>query len=218
MSNYRVVLADDHVIFRQGMKRLIDEMPDIEVSGEAGNGLELMKLMDEQRPDMVILDISMPKLDGIEATRKVMKRYPKIKILILTMHKRIEYMYRVFSLGAHGYLLKEDSDMELHSAVKTIRDGGRYVTHHLAGELAGHLSLIQQKKKSLISVELLTKREKEIFELIAAGESSKNIADLLFISKRTVEGHRANIMQKLKVKNVADLVRYAVHKRFGVKA
>ena len=94
MANYCVFLADDHVIFRQGMKRLIDEMPDIEVLGEAGNGLELMELMDEQRPDMVILDISMPKLDGIETTRKLMKRYPKTKLLILTMHKSVEYMYR----------------------------------------------------------------------------------------------------------------------------
>ena len=211
MACYRIVLADDHVIFRQGMKKLIEDMPGVEVIGETGDGLELLTILRDLSPDMVIIDISMPNLRGIEAAREVRSLYPHIKVLILTMHKNKEYLYHAISAGAQGYLLKEDSDIELFSAIEMIRNGGMYVTRILAGALAEDLSQLYHGKGEILR-EPLTTREREVLKLIAEGRSNSTVADLLCISIRTVENHRANIMRKLKLKNTADLVRYAVHK------
>jgi DNA-binding NarL/FixJ family response regulator len=208
---YRVVLADDHPLFREGMKRLIEEMPGVEVIGETSDGLELLDLLKELNPDLAILDISMPNLRGIEAAREIKTLYPRIKVLILTMHKSKEYLYHSVSAGAQGYLLKEDSDTELFSAIETIRNGGVYLTRTLAGELAEDLSEMYSGKRQ-IPREILTTREREILKLIAEGKSNSEIADLIYISKRTVENHRASIMKKLKAKKPADLVRYAIEK------
>ncbi len=208
MDPYRVVLADDHLLFREGMKRLIDEMPGVEVIGEASDGLELLALLKESSPDLAIIDISMPNLRGIEAAREITTLYPRTEVLILTMHKSKEYLYHSISAGAKGYLLKEDSDAELFSAIKTIRNGGIYLTHTMAGELAEDLSQILDGKGQ-IRGELLTTREREVLKLIAEGKSNNEIAELLYISRRTAENHRANIMKKLKARKPADLVRYA---------
>ena len=208
MDPYRVVLADDHLLFREGMKRLIDEMPGIEVIGEASDGLELLALLKESSPDLAIIDISMPNLRGIEAAREITTLFPRTEVLILTMHKSKEYLYHSISAGAKGYLLKEDSDAELFSAIKTIRNGGIYLTHTMAGELAEDLSQILDGKGQ-IRGELLTTREREVLKLIAEGKSNNEIAELLYISRRTAENHRANIMKKLKARKPADLVRYA---------
>jgi DNA-binding NarL/FixJ family response regulator len=205
---YRVVLADDHLLFREGMKRLIDEMPGVEVIGEASDGLELLALLKQSSPDLAIIDISMPNLRGIEAAREITTLYPRTEVLILTMHKSKEYLYHSISAGAKGYLLKEDSDAELFSAIKTIRNGGIYLTHTMAGELAEDLSQILGGKGQ-IRGELLTTREREVLKLIAEGKSNHEIAELLYISRRTAENHRANIMKKLKARKPADLVRYA---------
>jgi DNA-binding NarL/FixJ family response regulator len=128
MSAYRVVLADDHVMVRQGVKRILKEIPDLEVVGEVGDGLELLELLKEGRPDLILLDISMPHLQGIEATKKIKAKCPDIKILLLTMHKNKEYLYHAIAAGAEGYLLKEDADTELLSAIATIRQGGSYIS------------------------------------------------------------------------------------------
>ena len=209
MESYRIVLADDHVIFREGMKRLIQEEPGLEVVGEANDGSELLERLNDLDPDLVILDISMPDTGGIEAAREIKKHHPHLKVLILTMHKKKEYLYHAISAGAQGYLVKEDSDIELFSAIETIRKGDVYVTHLLTGELAEDLSSIF-KVDGKRSMDSLTKREKEVLKLIAEGKLNKEIADLLFISVRTVENHRANILRKLKLKKTADLVRYAI--------
>jgi len=206
-----IVLADDHVLFREGMKRLIEEMPGVEVVGEASDGLELLNLLKELTPDMAIIDISMPNLRGIEAAREVRALYPDTKVLILTMHKNKEYLYHAISAGAQGYLLKEDSDIELFSAIETIRNGGIYVTRLLSGELAEDLSQICRGKGQILE-EPLTTREREVLKLIAEGKSNSEVADLLCISTRTVENHRANLMKKLRLKKTADLVRYAIQK------
>jgi len=208
---YRVVLADDHLLFREGMKRLIEEMPDVEVIGEASDGLELLTLLKELNPDLAILDISMPNLRGIEAAREIKALHPRTKVLILTMHKSKEYLYHSISAGAKGYLLKENSDAELFSAIKTIRNGGIYLTHTMAGELGEDLSQILDGKGQ-IPHEPLTTREREVLKLIAEGKSNNEIADLMYISRRTAENHRANIMKKLKARKPADLVRYAVER------
>jgi DNA-binding NarL/FixJ family response regulator len=208
---YRIVLADDHLLFRKGVRRLIEDMSDMEVIGEASDGLELLNLLNELTPDLVIVDISMPNLRGIEAAREIIARHPGIKVLVLTMHKSKEYLYHSILAGAQGYLLKEDSDSELFSAIEKICNGGTYITHALSGEMAEDLSQVYGGKGEIVR-ELLTTREREILKLIAEGKSSGEIGNLLFISTRTVEHHRANIMKKLNAKRSADLIRYALEK------
>jgi DNA-binding NarL/FixJ family response regulator len=155
----------------------------------------------------------MPNIRGIEATREIKSLYPDVKVLILTMHRKKEYLYHAISAGAQGYLLKEDSDVELFSAVKTIRNGGFYVTRLLAGELAEDISHMYKGNAELPS-QPLTTREREVLKLIAEGKSNKEIANLLFISARTAENHRANIMRKLNLSKTADIVKYAILKGY----
>lgn len=211
---YRIVLADDHVIFRQGIKQLIDTKTDLKVVGEASDGLELINLLQRGlKADMVILDISMPNLRGIEATHEIKAIYPNIKVLLLTMHKSKEYLYHSISAGAQGYLLKEDSEVELFSAIDAIRKGDIFVSKLLTKELTEDLSYLHYGGGQL-PTDPLTPREREILKLVAEGKSNKEISELLFISIRTVENHRANIMNKLKIKKTADLIRYAIQKGY----
>jgi DNA-binding NarL/FixJ family response regulator len=213
-ETYRIVLADDHVIFRQGIKQLIETKPDLKVVGEASDGLELINLLQRGlKADMVILDISMPNLRGIEATHEIKCIYPNIKVLLLTMHKIKEYLYHSISAGAQGFLLKEDSEVELFSAIDTIRKGDIFVSKLLTKEITEDLSHIHYGGGQL-PTDLLTPREREVLKLVAEGKSNKAIADLLFISIRTVENHRANTMNKLKIKKTADLIRYAIQKGY----
>jgi two-component system, NarL family, response regulator NreC len=199
MDRYRIVLADDHVLIRQGLERLIRGVGDLDVVGEAADGNELLSLLAAAPPHMVILDMSMPNLRGIEALPSIKRKFPDVKILVLTMHK--EYLERAIDAGADGYLLKEDADRDLFSAIESIRQGRIYVSPRLAGEVLGH---------RLIASEPLSLREKEVLKLIAQGKSNKTIADSLFISVRTVESHRAHIMTKLNLTSTAELVRYAM--------
>ena len=211
MKPSRVVVADDHVLFRQGMKKLLEEMPGVEVIGEAGDGLELLNLLKELDPDIVLVDISMPNIRGIEAAHEIKSLYPNIKVLVLTMHRGKEYLYHSISAGAQGYLLKEDSDIELLTAIETIREGGIYVSQRLSGEMAGDLSRLIQGKTDGI-VESLSNRETEVMKLISEGKTNIEIGEILSISPRTVETHRAHILEKLKLKGTADIVRYAIEK------
>jgi DNA-binding NarL/FixJ family response regulator len=215
-SPFKILLADDHVMFRRGVKSLIQGMPDVEVAGEAGDGLELLGLLKETHPHLVILDISMPNLRGLEATREIKSLYPGIKVLILTMHKEREYLYHALTAGAEGYLLKEDADGELISAIETLRRGGTFISPLLSTQMA---DIFVDKLRSGDEIlpapsEPLTVREREIVKLIAEGKSSKEIGELLFISSRTVQHHRANLMKKLNLKKTADLVMYAIQKGY----
>ncbi len=213
MAPYRIVLADDHNMLRQGLKRIILERDDFEVIGEAGDGLELLALLHNATPHLIILDISMPNLRGIEATREIKAMAPEVKVLILTMHKDKEYLYYAISAGADGYLLKEDADSELFSAIDTIKRGRMYVSPLMTPELTdGWFKICRGGLK--LPAECLTTREREIVKLIAEGNSSKDIASLLCISVRTVDHHRANIMSKLNVKKTVDLVKYAISRRY----
>jgi len=217
MTPYRIVLADDHVIFRRGIKGLIAQKSDLKVVAEASDGLELLNLLQRGlKTDMVILDISMPNLRGIEATHEIKSICPDVRILILTMHKTKEYLYHCISAGAQGYMLKEDSDVELFNAIDTIRKGEMFVSKLLTRELAEELSHLHHGGSQLPS-EPLTPREREVLKLVAEGKSNKDIADLLYISTRTVENHRANMMNKLKLKKTADLIRYAIQKGYVAK-
>jgi DNA-binding NarL/FixJ family response regulator len=206
---YRVVLADDHKLFRQGMKKIIDEMPETEVVGEACDGQEAIELVKKLLPDLAILDISIPKLNGIEACREVRRLFPNVKILVLTMHKDREYLYQAISAGAQGYLLKEDSDEELFSAIGTIRKGAIYVTKALAGVISSDITTFFLGG-ARIPPRSLTAREREVLKFVTEGKSNSEVAEVLRISIRTVETHRANIMNKLDLKNTAELVRYAI--------
>jgi len=215
MEPFRVVLADDHILVRQGLKRILEEMADLEVIGEAGNGLELLKLLERITPQMILLDISMPNLRGIEAIREIKTRHPEAKILIITMHKDKEYLYQAISAGANGYFLKEDADTELSTAIETIRRGKVYISPLLSGDLADDWAQTYRAKSKLpYEPDTLTTREREVLKMIAEGKSSKEVADLLFISVRTVERHRANLMDKLGLKKTADVVKYAIQKGY----
>jgi len=205
MDYYRIILADDHALLRQGLRRIIEGAADLKIVGEAGDGLELMALLNTVVPDMVILDISMPNLRGLEAMRLIKEKYPETKVLILTMHKDAEYVSRALSAGADGYLLKEDADHELFSAVEKIRGGGRYLSPRLSEGLAEEWIRMQNGDQKLLSA-----REKEVLRLIVDGKSNREVADILFISVRTVERHRSNIMDKLNLKNAADLIKYGI--------
>ena len=215
-NRYRIVLADDHAMFRRGVKRIIQENAELEVVGEAADGLQLLEIIKHSPPDMVIADVSMPNLRGLEATREIKMAFPEVRVIILTMHKDKEYLYHALSAGAEGYLLKEDADIELFSAINAIRQGGTYISRLLAPQLTDIFMERQrgQEGPGKVPSELLTTREREIIKLIAEGKSSKEIASLLYISSRTVQHHRANIMRKLNFKKTADLVKYAIQKGY----
>ena len=215
MTPYRIVLADDHVLVRQGLRKIIDGVADLEVIGEAGDGLELLELLKRLTPDLVVLDISMPHLRGIEAIPKVKEIHPHLKVLMLTMHKDMELLSMSVSAGASGYMLKEDADTQLFSAIERIRQGRTYVSPKLSDELtADWAQTFHRDPSPAPQGERLTIREREVLKLIAEGKSCKEIADLLFISRRTVEHHRANLMAKLNLKGTAYLVKYALSRGY----
>lgn len=217
---FSILLADDHVMFRRGIRGIIQAIDDVEVVGEANDGFEVIEILKTTPPQLVILEISMPNLRGLEATWEIKIINPKVKVLILTMHKDQECLYHAFAAGADGYLLKEDSDSDLISAIDILRKGGTYISPQLAGQLA---ELFMGKSRpageqAAGSGQFLTIREREIIKLIAEGKSHKEVGELLFISSRTVEHHRDNMMRKLNLKKTADLVKYAVRKGYTALA
>ena len=219
-SPFKILLADDHVMFRRGVRKIIQGMDDVEVVGEASDGLELLRLLKDLNPNLVIMDISMPNLRGLEATREIKCADARVKVLILTMHKDREYLYHALTAGAEGYLLKEDADGELIAAIETLRKGGTFISSLLSTQMA---DIFVEKFRPggepfTAPEEPLTVREREIIKLIAEGKSSKEIGQLLFISSRTVQHHRANIMRKLNLKKTADLVKYAIQKGYVAAA
>jgi DNA-binding NarL/FixJ family response regulator len=213
MASFTIVLADDHALFRQGLRRILSEAAGLEVKGEASDGLELLKLLNQETSQMIILDISMPQMRGIEAIYEIKTISPATKILILTEHKDREYFRQAMSAGADGYLLKEDGDSELFSAIELIRQGKFYISPKLSDVLKDDWVQMQRGEYKR-AYEHLTNREREVLKLVAEGKTSKEIASLLSISVRTVETHRANIMEKLEFKKTADLIKYALKKGF----
>ncbi len=215
MAPYSIVLADDHALVRQGLKRILEGTEDLEVVGEANDGLELLQLLTRITPQMVILDIFMPNLRGIEAITEIKATHPGVKILILTMHRDKEYLYLALSAGAKGYLLKEDAPKELFSAIAKVRQDKTYISPYFSDKVVDDLVQIGKgDAKALFETDPLTPREREVLKLVAEGKSSKEIAALLFISVFTVNNHRASIMEKLKLKKATDLVKYAIRKGF----
>jgi DNA-binding NarL/FixJ family response regulator len=212
MPPYRVVLADDHGLFRAGIRRLLEDMDGLQVVGEAADGLELLELLKKITPDLVILDISMPHLRGLEAVREIKKLSPATQILILTMYKEEAYLSQALAAGATGYLLKQEADPELFKAIQQLQAKRTYLSPQINDILPGLLR--RRHEPGAADQEVLTHREREIIKLLAEGKTSKEIAALLYISLRTVQNHRANIMRKLNLRRTADLVKYALHKGY----
>jgi len=213
MAKCKIVLADDHVLIRQGLKKLIEENKSLEVIGEAGDGLELLDVLDSITPDLIILDISMPHLRGIEVISEAKRLCPAVKILMITMHKSEQYFLCAMSAGADGYLLKEDSDSELLIAIDEVMNDIMYISPHLAEEFSDEV-IRNYREKGIFPCETLTNREIEVLKLVAEGLTSKEIAEILSISIRTVEHHRANLLKKLNLKNTADLIKHAIQNGF----
>ncbi len=213
MGVCRVVLADDHALIRHGIKKIIEDEPSLAVIGQVGDGLELLNFIKKIAPDVILLDISMPNLRGIEAIGECKKICPKVKIIMLTMHKSKQYLCHALSAGADGYVLKEDSDTELLTAIDNALAGTLFISPVLADELNDEEIKACKEKKGVVT-DTLTPRERQVLKLVAEGKTSREIAELLSISTRTVEHHRANLLKKLNISNTADLIKYAIRKGY----
>ena len=210
-SVYRIILADDHQILRAGLKDLIEKDKAFKVAGQAKDGDELLSLMHSVKCDLVIMDLSMPGCDGMQAIQEVRVKFPKVKVLVLTMQKDQEHFKHAMAHGASGYVLKEDAYDQLLMAVKMVLRGKKFVSPTISRLLTDYYvrSLDEAESSSL---DILTKREQQILQFIGNGMANKNIASKLKLSIRTVETHRANLSHKLGIKNTAGLVKYALSK------
>lgn len=209
----QVLLADDHTILRQGIRLLLESQPDMEVVGEATNGLEAIKLAHSLRPDIILMDISMPQLNGLEATRRIKQELPTIQIVILTMHETEEYLIKILQAGATGYVLKQAADRELIEAVRIASRGDTYLYPRIATRLVSdYLRRIETgtPDERDTAYETLTAREREILKLVAEGHTNKEIAELLTLSIKTVENHRYSLMNKLNAHDRGELIKYAI--------
>lgn len=209
MKPYRIIIADDHSLIRQGLKGIIAKDPALQIIAEAGNGVELLDHVRQRQPHMVIVDLTMPQMNGVEAMATLRKSYPAISILVLTMHSSRQCFCSAIAAGAHGYLMKDDSDGELLLAIKTIRAGKSYISPQLSLEMASEMMTGLRGQGGLDFV-VLSEREKQVLRLVVQGCSSKRIAKLLALSPRTVDHYRSILLKKYKMRNTADLVRNAV--------
>lgn len=202
----RVLVADDHAILREGIKSLLAEHEEIEIVGEAADGVEAVEKVRSLKPDIVLLDIGMPRMNGIEATRQITKEVPETRVLILTMHEDEEYIFPIFQAGASGYVLKRTAMSELVSAIRAVFQG-HTILHPVVAQ-----RVIDEPREETDNYDGLTERELEVLTLIADGLTNQKIADQLFISVKTVQAHRANIMEKLDLHDRVDLTKYAIRK------
>jgi two-component system, NarL family, response regulator NreC len=212
MAKVRILLGDDHILMRQGLRKILEERADWEVVAEASDGREAVRQAATVRPDVAILDIGMPLLNGIEATRQMVRKFPDIRVLMLSMHSAEAYIIQALKAGARGYLLKDAADVELIRGVMAVANGKSYfspaVSKVMLDDYVRHLA----ERGIVDRFDSLSEREREVFQLVAEGHTNKEIADLLSVSPVTVETHRAHILQKLDVHNMAELVLYAVRR------
>jgi len=205
----RVLLADDHGIIRQGLHSLLEKEPDVEIVSEAKDGREALGLVREMAPDVVVMDITMPNLNGVDATRRIISEFPKVKVIALSIHSNRRFVSEMLKAGASGYVLKECLFDELACAIRAVAGGGSYLSPRITGivldDYVGHLSA---ESGSPLSV--LTEREREVLQLLAEGKNTKQIALELHVSTKTIEANRRQLMEKLNVRSVAELTKYAI--------
>lgn len=209
----RVLLADDHGVVRKGLRFLLERQPGMEVVGEAGDGREAVRLAESSCPDIVIIDIAMPLLNGIEATAQMVKRNPNLGVIILSMHSDEDYLLSALHAGAKGYLLKDSADVDVVRAIQTVSKGARFFSPEIAKTMLEDYMRFLQQRNLQDSYDLLTEREKEVLQLLAEGKSNKEAATVLDVSVHTVDTHRTHMMQKLNLHNTAEIVLYAVRKK-----
>jgi len=207
----RVVVCDDHTILREGVRVLLESQPDMVVVGEASDGEEAVTVVDQLRPDVVLMDIAMPRVDGLEATRRIRDRHPDIRVLILSMHEDEEYVFPILEAGAGGYVPKKTASTDLVNAIRTVARGESFLYPSVAKKVVEEY-LRRKERPAPDPYDGLTPREIEVLTLIAEGLTNQEIADRLFVSVKTVQAHRSNILQKLGVHDRVDLVKYAIRK------
>jgi DNA-binding NarL/FixJ family response regulator len=210
MAHLRILLADDHTVVRQGLRKVLEERPEWEVIAEAGDGREAVREAERLTPDVAILDVAMPLLNGIEATRQIAKRVPTTRILVLSMHADEAYVRQILEAGALGYLLKDSADVDLIQAVSAVSQGKSFFSPAVARVMLD--GYVRGDKSAIDRYESLSLREREIFQLVAEAKTNKEIAALLSVSPSTVETHRAHIMEKLDLHSAAEIVLYAVRR------
>jgi DNA-binding NarL/FixJ family response regulator len=208
----RIVIAEDHTILREGLRSLLSSDPSFEIVGEAEDGREAIKCVEKFRPDLILTDLSMPRMNGMEAIKEIKRQSPKTKVLVLTVHKAEEYILATFRAGANGYLLKDSTHAELVMAVKKVLSGKQYISPEISEKVIEGYLEGKKTLKSQTSWETLTQREREILKLIAEGYKNKEIAEDLCISVKTVEKHRANLMEKLDLHSIQALTAFAIEK------
>ncbi|MCF8155094.1 MAG: response regulator transcription factor [Rhodoferax sp.] len=208
MTTVRVLLADDHTLVRAGLRKLLESIAGMEVVGEAGDGLQLLEMVEKLQPQVVLMDIAMPRLNGLEATSRLVKAWPSIRVLILSMHQNAEYVRQALRQGAVAYLLKDAAPLELELALRAVLRGETYLSPAVSkGVVSDYVHRLRSEEQP---VDPLTPRQREVLQLIAEGQSTKEIARRLDLSVKTVETHRTQLMKQLDIHEVAGLVRYAV--------
>ena len=212
-SKRKIVIAEDHTILRAGLRALLAAQNGLEVIGEAGDGREAIRKVDTLQPDLLLIDLSMPKLNGIDAIREIKSQHPKIKIIVLTVHKSDEYIIAALRAGANGYMLKDASQNELLLAIDYVINGKTFLSPSISDKLVDAVLNTDKKDKPAAGLDNLTAREREILKLVAEGNTNKKIACHLCISLKTVEKHRSNLMKKLDLRNTAALTAYAIEKK-----
>ncbi|MGC4054687.1 MAG: response regulator transcription factor [Paludibaculum sp.] len=212
MPGIRVLLADDHKLMRSGLRLLVEQQPEFRVVGEAGDGRQAVALALELKPDVAVLDIGMPELNGIEAAHQITEQLPETAVVMLSMHSDESYVLRALKAGARGYLLKDSAEADLVQAILAVREGKSFFSPAVSQVLLDDYLRKLRKTGAEDSYELLSPREREILQLVAEGKSSKDVANLLNLSVYTVETHRANLMKKLNLKSMPELILYAVRK------
>jgi two-component system response regulator NreC len=213
MSAVRILVADDHGVVRKGLRLILERHDGLEVVGEAADGREVVRLAAELSPDLVIMDVGMPQLNGIDATAQILHRDSRVSVIILSMHSDEGYIVRALSAGAKGYLLKDSAEEDLVQAVRVVAQGRPFFSPRITQTLLDDYVRQLRQKGFEDSYELLTEREREVLQLIAEGKSNKEVATILDLSVYTVETHRTNLMQKLNLHNTAEIVLYAVRKK-----
>ncbi len=211
-NKLRILIAEDHALVRAGVRALLSETPDFEVVGESDNGRDAVRAVGELKPHIVLMDLTMPGMNGMEAIMDIKRRYPDTRVLVLTLHKTEEFICASMKAGADGYILKEATPGELRAAVRSVSNGKTYVSQDVSGKMLSRDPGAANFSAANSTWDTLTQREREVLKLVAEGKSNKEIAEFLFLSVKTVEKHRAKLMAKLGIRNAAALTAYAIER------